>query len=204
MCFYSLLHILFLFKSCFSLLALDQHLAEANVLREAFDQAQEVLAKQSTLVASLRASFYAAMGRVRAAGRDPAVVLTHLSSVAEGSLNLSVDDFAFLATSFNWDSPLRMPKSYTVEQQELLQASNTPEDAMDQSADPPAAAVQALGAEESDGVTKLLAPPLSALPSVALPSHDAPQPSTSIEVDPREGAEVPEGTGDASSEGPVA
>lgn len=69
---------------------------------------------------TLQESFYSVMARMRASGRDAAVVLMHLAETEAERLNLSVDDFAFLATSFQWDSPLRMPSSYTVEQQEFL------------------------------------------------------------------------------------
>lgn len=186
-------------------LALDQHLAEATALREALDQAQEVLTKQTKLVETLRESFFAAMGRVRASGRDPAVVLTHLSSVEAECFHLSVDDFAFLATSFHWDSPLFMPDTYTVEEQAALAGLYGAPDLADESkAEADTSSGRVLGPETSDGLTKLLAPPLSGLPPVAPSPAAAQELSTSIEVDPREGAEVPEGTGDASSEGPVA
>lgn len=146
------------------ILALDQHLAEANALRFAFDMANEILNQQNLLVETLRESFYEAMGRVRHAGRDPSVVLAHLSSRKAELYNITVDDFAFLATSFNWDSPLHMPRSYTVERQQALQALYAPEDDPEPSRHP---SEEVEVPVKSDGLTKLLAPPLHALPTVA-------------------------------------
>lgn len=101
-------------------LAIDQHLREANAIRGVYDAAVGVLRGQTSLVQTLQESFYNVMARMRDSGRDAAIVLTHLAEAETERLNLSVDDFAFLATSFQWDSPLRMPSSYTVEQQEFL------------------------------------------------------------------------------------
>lgn len=151
------------------ILALDQHLAEANALRLAFDKANEILLQQNLLVETLRESFYEAMGRVRHAGRDPSVVLAHLSGREAELYNITVDDFAFLATSFNWDSPLRMPRSYTVERQQALQALYAPEYDPEPSRHP---SEEVEAPVKSDGLTKLLAPPLHALPAVA-PSIDS-------------------------------
>lgn len=66
------------------------------------------------------------MARMQDLGHDAAVVLTHLAETEAERLNLLVDDFAFLATSFQWDSPLLMPSSYTVEQQEFLKGFLAP------------------------------------------------------------------------------
>lgn len=140
----------------------------------------DTLGKQVSLVNFLQEEFYSAMGRVRELGRDAGIILTHLAEADAECLNLTVDDFAFLTTFFQWDLPLCMPSSYTVEQQEYLQGLLTPVN----SSSLPEGGQSGLG-DMAPAVTET-------------------DPSTSIEIDPREEAKLPEavageGSGDNAS-----
>ena len=87
---------------------MQQWFEGAQAARANLEAAQAVQAEQARLVEKLSVSFLLAFDRLRESMRDPVLVLNSIASASPPSSVISYDDFVFLATLLNWDSPLNL------------------------------------------------------------------------------------------------